>query len=592
MSTGGKQVAPVEFQNALKGQKRALTMLSNMVRYEKLHHALFFYGLPTVGKTTAALNLAKALSCQSYQRTASESSHHKKTKQLEIDETVTGKTSIRPLIRSLGYCNHCQSCRAINFYKSDRVLLFSLDNRLPVIRFLQGLLIRFSKRTPPSPMIHQSFIQAFISECYLLIARHKQSMLTLLKRKKVSYPEGIVIDEKQLEKRLYDLYNALNVFHETGSSAQFLEEAMIEDLTVLQNSLDRTYLAKESLDRIFSWAQQPLATVNPVMQSKRTAAEEVSASSDRNLAAFNNEKIVIIKGIEYIHPLALGKFLKILEDPFPHTRFIIITDKLEALAGMTLTPLLSRCFKIPFAELTAHWTGVILRENFGIESSRPYKNLATFIRSEGASAWVRSAGDDVKIPPHANHVTNVKSKASEVEALKSADNDANMRYQNLSESKANASKHDVTLIVALLQAWKRPLSYLHYLAKERHDEMEGLLKDLKALLALYLEAKFIKGLAEENSSNPAASPSSTTEESKNLSSTNSGVIAPSPSNPPSQYSQLEQKLIAMLEARAYSYKKIYDFSVVIQRCEYLREIGVISNEAILNRLALFIRKIY
>ncbi len=435
------------------GHPRAVTMLQNMLRQNNLHHALFLSGPAQIGKSTTVQALLHTLYCES------------------------------PLPAAEGAfsaCFECAACLRLQKHQHPAVLSISLDDRLPVIHSCQTLLSRYVN-AEPSSQVPATLVQLLLSECYRLIARHSQGRLSLLKRKKVSYPGGVVLSVKEREAELHQLYNLLAAFTENKQLSPLLTSAALATLRTVQNSIDRTLLSKESIDSLLAWTTQ--SVVNR-----------------------HSTKTLIIKGIEKIHYSVIGKFLKSLEDPPPQTRFILITENPAMVTGTVLAPLASRCFKVNFLPLSGAATAAILKTTFHVQLPA-VPSLTNFLAAPAVAA---------------------------------------------------GSRDDRKLAFALLSAAKTKLSYLHYLARTRPQENELLLTDLKAALQHYLEHYFIT--------------------------TTSAAQTPAPANPGTQ------KLVRVMRAVPFSFRKCLTFNATLNHCERLKNMGILSGDALITRLSLFIRE--
>jgi DNA polymerase-3 subunit delta' len=90
----------------IKGQDRAVSILTNAMSGDRISHAYIFYGPEGVGKSLAAVNFAKALNCQ---------------------DEASGGASRGSHALPVEACDVCVSCRKIDSGNHPDIFLFSPD---------------------------------------------------------------------------------------------------------------------------------------------------------------------------------------------------------------------------------------------------------------------------------------------------------------------------------------------------------------------------------------------------------------------------------------------------------------------------------
>ncbi len=285
------------------GQETPIKIIENMLQGGKLHNSMIFRGTSGVGKFYTAFLLAKSLFCE------------KKRKNLDN-------------------CGECKTCLLLDQFSFNNVLFLSISDRLNVIKFYLDILKNKSSRE------NLSVIYLLKRELSQLISRHKYGFIKPLKTKKVSYPEGQVLNQQQRADLIYEILYLLQekTSKQTFSEKILADEGFIPKITKLQNSLDRTFISSEGFEKVISWTQ------------------------GKNKQA----KIVVLEDINLMNQVVMSKLLKILEDPPENIYFILLVDKQNE-KKMVYVPLVSRSLVLNFNDLKGNLPK-ILDSQLGVSS--------------------------------------------------------------------------------------------------------------------------------------------------------------------------------------------------------------------------------
>lgn len=294
-------------------QEAVLKVLQNQ---QDAHHSFLFYGREGVGKFSTAVFFAKLILCE------------------KINSNQTP-------------CNSCSSCSAIFKFSHPNLVMISSDDRLPYLKFYLQQIQQGKKK----------FIEFLYSEIYLLLYRYQSCFLSILeKEKKKDFPEGFPLKNKKaqekMEEKLNEIKKTLKFCIQNKDFSQLNEESFLQDITQLQNCLDRSRIKKENISKLFSHLQ--------IYQKKK--------------------RIVIINDINKMEASVIGGFLKILEEPPPNTIFLLLSKNNQNIDSKVVLPLLSRCVRLKFNTLNKNQVQDILMKKFKInvaEEEKLANNLKT-----------------------------------------------------------------------------------------------------------------------------------------------------------------------------------------------------------------------
>ena len=277
--------------------------LNNSLKVGSLHHAVLIHGENHTGKLALALQLASHLLCQ---------------------ENLANP------------CQTCQQCLSMLYLQNPHLIIADRSEREHNVRFLSYLLEVVKEKKK------QLIYEKIQLEVRLLINRHRQQYYKTVKKEKSSQPELIKISDKELEKLLHSLYLKVEKPFSEENKNQFLTEEFFESIKLVQNSLDRSVLIKESVAKIFSKL-------------------DVKTS---------NNRVFILEHIDLIHHDIVPSLLKKLEEPPANVYFILLNDSRRAIDQAVLKPLNSRCIKLNLANNARHFknyyeklAGLSLEEN-------------------------------------------------------------------------------------------------------------------------------------------------------------------------------------------------------------------------------------
>ncbi len=297
------------------GQEYAVTVLKNMLKQKKVHHSLIFQGGEAVGKFYTSFLFSKTFFC------------------LARDE------------EKILACNKCRNCQ--NHHSFPNALFLTSSDRIPQIAFYQK---RLQESTPTD---QKAIFELLLLEINHLLNRHNNQFLNLLKTKKQSYPEGVVMSENSLTHLIHKIH--LKISQASQSISYFGTAKFLEEMKMLQNSLDRTFIAGENFDKILKWCHKKNA----------------------------QNKLVVIEDLAKMNLTVMSKFLKILEDPPERVYFVLITEKLEGNISV-FEPLKSRSLVIHFFNLRGYLSE-IAKKNFKIKDWKPFnesaENVKEFLQS-------------------------------------------------------------------------------------------------------------------------------------------------------------------------------------------------------------------
>ena len=104
---------------------------------------------------------------------------------------------------------------------------------------------------------------------------------------------------------------------------------------------------------VYQWPKRPSIATEWVLSIKREAS----------LKTFEGRtKVIVVSGVEEMSPEAANRFLKMLEEPGPHTVFVLTTSRLH----QVLPTIRSRCQRLAFGELPVEVVAEILTAYFGM----------------------------------------------------------------------------------------------------------------------------------------------------------------------------------------------------------------------------------
>ena len=209
-------------KRTIVGQRLAIKTLKNMQENKKFHHAMLFYGPNSVGKLSTAIYFLKSQRCT------------KKDK------------------KSMECCEKCRECLSINFFKNDNnSLIITSSDRLPFIQFYQQLLVK--EKNAKIKLVISNYL---LEEIYHLIYRHNIGLLKRVQETKRSYLEGEKISNSKLEEILQSIYQKISIFQKTQDIKEITSKVLFKELKTIQNCLDRTFLSKELIEKVFNQAQK------------------------------------------------------------------------------------------------------------------------------------------------------------------------------------------------------------------------------------------------------------------------------------------------------------------------------------------------
>lgn len=315
----------------------------------KSHSQVFFFqGESNIGKKESALEWIRLLSCPNAQHGAP--------------------------------CNVCESCLQHFFFRSKNVFWCSLENTLDYVGFLlkqyQKLTQNLAERhfagnhNEPSNEISgettnkinstinhsqgakNASKSAFFGEKerYLrgirlqirremmrILLWHRSGIFPMLKEKKKSFAQGVVLEEQQLAHYLTQVHKWLECewfFSEERPSGEKFEkkgfsetrrEEVFAVVSALHHCFDRSMIVKEVLDKMMHFCWREKDSTGPYF--------------------------VFIDPIEKIHPHLVSSLLKILEEPPRNVYFFLFSSSAASMSEQMLSPLLSRVINLRFSRL-------------------------------------------------------------------------------------------------------------------------------------------------------------------------------------------------------------------------------------------------
>jgi len=162
-----------------------------------------------------------------------------------------------------------------------------------------------------------------------------------------------------------------------------------------------------------------------VDQIRRVVLERVSFPPHEG-----RERLVIVRDAHDLGVSAANALLKTLEEPPPHTRFVLLTDR----PGELLPTIRSRTLLVRFAALTDEIVEALLVRTMGLppERARALAHLA-----EGSMARAASLADEQREQGRAQAIAALRVAAGDRVALFDASSD----YANSTESRAELDAH-------------------------------------------------------------------------------------------------------------------------------------------------------
>lgn len=105
---------------------------------------------------------------------------------------------------------------------------------------------------------------------------------------------------------------------------------------------------------VFSWPKRPSIATEWVLEAKREATRKTFEG---------RTKVIIFSGVETMGVEAANRILKMLEEPGPHTVFVLTTSRLH----QVLPTIRSRCQRLAFAELPVPVIEDALVQDLGVD---------------------------------------------------------------------------------------------------------------------------------------------------------------------------------------------------------------------------------
>lgn len=285
-------------------QEVSLTTIQNICSQTETPHSFLFYGNEGVGKFSSATFFAKSLLCE------------------------------KPTAENLA-CNECSSCLKVFKYNHPNLFILSNDDRLPYVKYYLERVKKGEKKN----------IKYLYNEIYLILSRYQNRFLSVLeKAKKKDFPEGFPLktkkEQEKMDTKVSSLEETLKACIQKKDFTTLDNETFFEEISQVQNCLDRSILKKESITKLFSLIK--------IYQKKK--------------------RVIIINDINKMDTSVIGGFLKILEEPPANTIFLLISKNWQSIDNKITLPLFSRCIRLKFNSLSKHQVVDILAKKYKFEN--------------------------------------------------------------------------------------------------------------------------------------------------------------------------------------------------------------------------------
>lgn len=232
------------------------------------------------------------------------------------------------------FCDNCISCKKINRFLHPDVTIINTDNVFKKISLISQKLF-----VTPSIKLFDAII-FYLTDFYYRYSSQYFAYKSNLKTNKKS--QNALQDEISEHKVL------LNTIRKEISNGMldFKSDKRFNRILKLAETINDSLIT----DNI------PIDTIRKVIQKLYVKPVE------------GKHKVFIFKDIEYMRDESANTFLKGIEEPPPNNTIILITERLNNI----LPTIKSRCFIIPFHQLSADCNKKIVENNFGFAVSNNY----------------------------------------------------------------------------------------------------------------------------------------------------------------------------------------------------------------------------